>query len=29
MGDYLRVSDLEHIPAEVVAEYDTPSRATV
>jgi hypothetical protein len=29
MGDYLRVSDLEHIPAEVVAEYDTPSHATV
>jgi len=29
MGDYLRVGDLEHIPAEVVAEYDTPSHATV
>jgi hypothetical protein len=24
MGDYLRISDLEHIPAEVVADFDTP-----
>ncbi len=27
MGDYLRVSDLEHVPADVVAAYDTPSHA--
>ena len=24
MGDYLRVSDLEHVPAEVVDAFDTP-----
>ena len=29
MGDYLRVSDLEHIPADVVAAHDTPSRELV
>ncbi|MEU4287726.1 phytanoyl-CoA dioxygenase family protein [Kribbella sp. NPDC026596] len=27
MGDYLRVSDLEHVPADVVAAFDTPSVA--
>lgn len=29
MGDYLRLSDLDHVPAELVTEYDTPKPATV
>jgi phytanoyl-CoA dioxygenase PhyH len=29
MGDYLRVSDLAHVPDELIAEYDTPISATV
>ena len=28
MGDYLRCSDLAHVPDYLVAEYDTPARAT-
>ena len=28
MGDYLRSSDLAHVPDNLVAEYDTPPRAT-
>jgi hypothetical protein len=29
MGDYLRVSDLEHVPAGVVAEFDIPATSDV
>jgi hypothetical protein len=29
MGDYLRVSDLERVPTELIEEYDTPMPATV
>jgi hypothetical protein len=29
MGDYLRVSDLAHVPAELVAEYDLPKQGSV
>ena len=29
MGDYLRCSDLTHVPDVLIAEYDTPPRATV
>jgi hypothetical protein len=29
MGDYLRCSDLAHLPDSLIAEYDTPPRATV
>jgi hypothetical protein len=28
MGDYLRCSDLSHVPPYLVTEYDTPQRAT-
>lgn len=27
MGDYLRVSDLAHVPEELIAVYDTPKPA--
>lgn len=27
MGDYLRISDLAHIPQELIREYDTPMRS--
>jgi hypothetical protein len=29
MGDYLRVSDLAHVPSELIAAYDIPKPATV
>jgi hypothetical protein len=29
MGDYLRCSDLAHLPDSLIAEYDTPPRATI
>jgi hypothetical protein len=29
MGDYLRIRDLAHVPAELVAAYDTPKPAIV
>jgi hypothetical protein len=29
MGDYLRISDLEQVPSELIDEYDTPMPATV
>ncbi|HEU4948715.1 MAG TPA: phytanoyl-CoA dioxygenase family protein [Kribbella sp.] len=29
MGDYLRISDLTHVPAELVTAYDDPQPATV
>ena len=29
MGDYLRVSDLSHVPADLIAEYDTPKPGSV
>ncbi len=29
MGDYLRCSDLSHVPPYLVTEYDTAPRATV
>jgi hypothetical protein len=29
MGDYLRVTDLEHLPDEVISSYDVPKPATV
>jgi hypothetical protein len=29
MGDYLRISDLAHVPTELIDEYDTPMPATV
>lgn len=29
MGDYLRISDLAHLPDELVAEHDTPRRSEV
>ncbi|WP_405057711.1 phytanoyl-CoA dioxygenase family protein [Kribbella sp. NBC_01505] len=29
MGDYLRVSDLEHIPSDIIESFDTPKPATV
>jgi hypothetical protein len=28
MGDYLRTADLSHLPAELIAEYDTPPHAS-
>jgi hypothetical protein len=28
MGDYLRTTDLSHLPAELIAEYDTPPHAS-
>jgi hypothetical protein len=29
MGDYLRISDLAHVPAELIEAYDTPKPVTV
>lgn len=29
MGDYLRVTDLAHVPEELIREYDTPGRSEV